>query len=201
LLFLASASPRRLQLLQTLGVSFTVIVSDFDEDSLAFIKDGAKYVAEAARAKARVVAERLTTEPQSVVLGVDTDVVAPDGEILGKPANPEEARVMLERLSNNTHIVYSGVAVLGAKHGEIAHEEVQVVETRVTFATLSAAAIAAYIATGEPFDKAGGYGMQGNAMAFVSKIEGDPSNVIGLPLVTVTEMLLRAGVVCWPLLL
>jgi septum formation protein len=197
LLCLASASPRRLQLLQTLGVSFTVIVSDFDEGSLSHIKDGAKYVQEAARAKARVVAERLTAEPKAIVLGVDTDVVAPDGQILGKPANPEEARAMLEHLSNNTHIVYSGVAVLGAVHGQITHEEVQVVATRVTFATLTPAAIAAYIATGEPFDKAGGYGMQGNAMAFVEKIEGDPSNVIGLPLVTVAEMLTRAGVVCW----
>jgi septum formation protein len=197
LLYLASASPRRLQLLQTLEVSFSVIVSDFDEDSLSFIKEGAKYVAEAACAKARVVAERLTQEPNAIVLGVDTDVVAPDGEILGKPSTPKEARVMLERLSGNTHSVYSGVAVLCAVHGKITHEEVQVVETRVTFATLSSAAIAAYVVTGEPFDKAGGYGMQGNAMAFVEKIEGDPSNVIGLPLVTVAKMLGRAGVVCW----
>jgi septum formation protein len=190
---LASASPRRLQLLQTLGVSFSVIVSDFDEDSLSYITDGAEYVQEAALAKARVVAERLVHEPHAVVLGVDTDVVAPDGAILGKPGTPEEARTMLESLSGKTHSVYSGVAVLGATNGQITHEEVQVVETRVTFASLSAQAIAAYIATKEPFDKAGGYGMQGNAMAFVSKIDGDPSNVIGLPLVTVAKMLENAG--------
>jgi septum formation protein len=195
LLYLASASPRRHQLLQTLGVSFSIIVSDFDEDSLVHITDGAAYVQEAAISKARVVAQTLTKEPNAVVLGVDTDVVAPNGEILGKPANPEEAHAMLTRLSGQTHTVYSGVAVLRAEHGEILHEEVQVVETRVTFASLTQPAIAAYIAIGEPFDKAGGYGMQGNAMAFVAKIDGDPSNVIGLPLITVAEMLTRAGCV------
>ena len=160
---------------------------------MSHLKDGAEYVQAAALAKASVIAQKY----DGVILGVDTDVVAPDGEILGKPATPDEARTMLERLSGNTHTVYSGIAVLNARDGIIAHRDVRVVETRVTFATLSVAALTAYIATGSPFDKAGSYGMQDNAMAFVARIDGDPSNVIGLPLVTVAEMLTRAGIVCW----
>lgn len=129
---------------------------------------------------------------------MDTDVVAPDGRILGKPADRAEATQMLRSLSGQTHTVFSGVALLTVTTpGEIVAQELQVVETRVTMATLPEEAIAAYVASGEPLDKAGGYGIQGGAMPFVTRIEGDPSNVIGLPLWSVVELLARAQIPLW----
>jgi septum formation protein len=132
------------------------------------------------------------------ILGVDTDVVAPDGKILGKPADAAEATAMLRSLSGRTHTVFSGVALLTATQpGEIVAQALCVVETRVTMAYLPDEAIAAYVATGEPLDKAGGYGIQGGAMPFVTHIEGDPSNVIGLPLWSVSEILSQANIPLW----
>lgn len=193
-LLLASASPRRLQLLGLLGVRFTVVVSRFDENTLAHLTDPEKYVYQAALSKAEEVARRR----EGVILGADTDVIDPDGRILGKPENGEAARQMLLRLSGKTHDVFGGVAVLRSNgQGDISHREVRVVRTRVTFAALSDAAIDAYVATGEPLDKAGAYGIQGGALAFVSHISGDLSNVIGLPLTETAEMLCSAGVKLW----
>lgn len=194
-LFLASASPRRRELLARLGVRFTVVVSRFDEATLPRQIDGAEYVRRAAQAKAQEVARRRS----GLILGVDTDVVAPDGQILGKPADAEEARRMLRRLSGRTHTVFSGVALMhsdGSADG-ITDCEIRVVATAVTLAELPDTAIDAYVATGEPLDKAGGYGIQGGAMPFVTRVEGDPSNVIGLPLWTVAEMLAARGVPLW----
>jgi septum formation protein len=193
-LLLASASPRRRELLARLGVRFVVVVSRFDEGTLAGITDPVGYVRRAAASKAEEVARR---RPGSLVLGVDTDVVSPDGHILGKPASPEDAHRMLRSLSGRTHSVFSGVALACMEGDTLCVQEERVQETRVTFGRLSDAAISAYVASGEPADKAGGYGIQGGAMAFVTRIDGDPSNVIGLPLWTVGEMLASVGVPLW----
>lgn len=175
-------------------MDFTVLVSQFDESTLSHLTDGRAYVQQAALCKAREVA----TRQAGWILGVDTDVVAPDGTILGKPADTDEATRMLQQLSGQTHTVYSGVALLVVPEpGTIAQTFSCVVETKVTMATLPAEAIAAYVATGEPLDKAGGYGIQGGAMPFVTRIEGDPSNVIGLPLWSVAELLSLAKIPLW----
>ncbi len=194
-LLLASASPRRRELLALLHVRYSVVVSQFPEETLAHLTDPVEYVRRAAECKAEEVARR---HPGCFVLGVDTDVVAPDGTILGKPGDAADAHRLLRSLSGNTHSVYSGVALLQTDtEGAIVRREVRVEETRVTFANLPDAAIAAYVATGEPMDKAGAYGIQGGAMAFVTRLEGDLSNVIGLPLWTVGEMLTSFGVLLW----
>jgi septum formation protein len=194
-LLLASASPRRRELLALLGVRYTVAVSRFAEETLAHLTDPIEYVRKAAEHKAAEVARR---RPGCLILGVDTDVVAPDGTILGKPRDAAEAHRLLRILSGRTHSVYSGVALLQADDaGKVAHQTVRVEETRVTFGDLSDAAIASYVSTGEPMDKAGAYGIQGGAMAFVTRVEGDLSNVIGLPLWTVGEMLTSFGVPLW----
>lgn len=192
-LFLASASPRRRELLALLGVPFAVEVSRFDEGSLAHLTDPVQYVRAAALGKAEEVAARHA----GITLGSDTDVVAPDGTILGKPVDADDARRMLRLLSGQTHSVFSAVALVqsdGTGLNGITQREVRVAETRVTFDTLSDAAITAYVATGDPLDKAGAYGIQGGALAFVARIEGDLSSVIGLPLVTTREMLEAFGV-------
>jgi septum formation protein len=152
-------------------------------------------VRRAAEGKAIDVAERHF----GLVLGVDTDVVAPNGRVLGKPKNAGEATAMLSMLSEKTHTVLTAVALMESfpdKSG-IVHCESRLIETQVTFAPLTAEAIAAYVATGEPYDKAGGYGFQGGALAFVATIDGDPSSVIGLPLAPVTQMLTAQNVPLW----
>jgi septum formation protein len=195
-LLLASASPRRRELLGTLGVRFTVVVSRFNEDTLSYITDGEEFVRTAATKKAEEVASRR----EGLILGVDTDVVAPDGSILGKPTDPEDAKRILRFLRGKTHRVYSGVVLLDSDgQGTIARRETRVVRTDVTFADVPDTAIDNYVATGEPLDKAGAYGIQGAAMPFVTRIEGDLSNVIGLPLWTVAEMLTGFGVSLWKL--
>lgn len=194
-LLLASASPRRRELLALLGVPYTVVVSRFAEETLAHLTDPAEYVRRAAESKAAEVARR---RPGCLVIGVDTDVVAPDGTILGKPRDAADAHRLLRLLSGQTHSVYSGVALLQADaEGAILRQSIRAEETRVTFGDLPNDAIAAYVATGEPMDKAGAYGIQGGAMAFVTRIEGDLSNVIGLPLWAVGEMLLSFGFPLW----
>lgn len=185
-LMLASASPRRRELLALLGVRFTVVVSRFDEDSLKHLTDPVEYVRAAALGKSEEVASRRA----GITLGCDTDVVSPDGVILGKPTDADDAKRLLRSLSGKTHSVYSGVALLQSDDsGEVTRRNVRVVETRVTFDNLSDAAINAYVATGDPMDKAGAYGIQSGALAFVSRVDGDLSNVIGLPLPTLREML------------
>ena len=169
-------------------------MSRFDEATLAHLTDGREYVQRAAESKAQEVASRCA----GWILGVDTDVVAPNGTILGKPTDPQDAKRMLRQLSGDTHTVFSGIALLTVEApGKITQRALRVVETRVSMAELPDAAIDAYVATGEPLDKAGGYGIQGGALPFVIRVEGDPSNVIGLPLWPVAEMLLAAGVPLW----
>ncbi len=198
-LLLASASPRRRRLLQLLGVRFTVVTSRFDEATLAHLidtasgTDPAEYVRRAAAEKAAEVARRRA----GIILGADTDVVAPDGTILGKPRDDDDAARMLRLLSGKTHQVYTGVALLESDGAQVTRRDARVVGTEITFGDLSDAAIQAYVATGEPRDKAGAYAIQGGALPFVTRIDGDLSNVIGLPLWTVTEMLADFGVPLW----
>jgi septum formation protein len=193
-LLLASASPRRRELLGLLGVRFTVVVSRFDEGTLSLITDGEEFVRTAATKKAEEVASRR----EGLILGVDTDVVAPDGSILGKPTDAEDAKRMMRFLAGKTHRVYSGVTLLDSDgQANIVRRETRVVRTEVTFADMPDAAIENYVATGEPLDKAGAYGIQGAALPFVTRIDGDLSNVIGLPLWTVGEMLAAFGIPLW----
>ncbi len=181
---LASASPRRKQLLEQAGYAFEIVVSDADESLPAGITPEKAVRRNAAR-KAQAVA---ATNPGAVVLGCDT-VVAIDGEILGKPQDEAEAKAMLRRLSGNTHTVYSGVCIT---NGET--ETVFAVATEVTFYALSDRTIDAYAATKEPMDKAGAYGIQGLGCVLVKEISGDYSNVVGLPLSESARALAAFGV-------
>ncbi|MEW6727333.1 Maf family protein [Desulforudis sp. 1088] len=179
-LVLASASPRRRELLDGLGVSFKVVVADVDE-SLGFSKRPAPLVEELALRKARAVAERT---PEGLVIGADTVVVL-RGKILGKPRDEAEARSMLRELEGTSHEVYTGVAVIDAATGKaaVSHER-----TVVHFRHLTEEEISTYAATGEPADKAGAYAIQGLGSLFVTRIEGCYTNVVGLPLVRLAEM-------------
>ncbi len=182
-LVLASASPRRRDLLGQLGLRFTVAAADLDETPRPDEAPEA-YVLRLAREKARAVASRF---PDTWVLAADTTVVL-GRELLGKPRDEAEAREMLTRLSGRTHEVHTGVALAGRA------DEALVVRTRVTFRTLSAGEIAWYVGTGEPRDKAGAYAIQGKGGFLVAAIEGSPTNVIGLPLGETLALLTRAGV-------
>jgi septum formation protein len=172
---LASQSPRRRHLLALIGAEFDVIVSDVDE-SVDSEDDPARIAEDLARAKAVSVAEM---RPDALVLGADTIVVL-DGRILGKPVDDSDARRMLEMLSGRTHVVYTGIALVAK---DLGRERSAVEATEVTFAPLTETEIDAYISTGSPHDKAGGYGIQDDRGAlYVSRIDGDYYNVVGLPL-------------------
>ncbi len=181
-LILASASPRRRELMEYTGLPFEVICADVEE-----IKTGAPdaLVMGNARRKARAVAKQ---HPGRMVLAADT-VVYQDGRVLGKPRDEQDAREMLRRLSGHTHTVYTGVCVID----ETGAAQVQADVSQVDFVPLSEEAIAWYIATGEPMDKAGAYAVQGRAGMFVRRISGSYSNVIGLPMELVRNMLKDAG--------
>ena len=187
MLILASQSPRRQALLREMGLSFIVRVSDADETPPPGASPQEAAVCVAAR-KAGAV-ERA---PEDVVIGADTTVLTPDGEVFGKPHSRDEARRMLESLSGRTHTVITGVAVL---RGE--EKRLRTVETRVRFRRLTSEEIEAYIDTGEPFDKAGAYGVQGRAAWLVDVIDGDFFNVVGLPISPLGEMLREVGFDVW----
>ncbi len=176
-LVLASGSPRRRELLGQLGVAFTVRAADVDETPSAGERPR-DLVARLAAAKAAGV-------DGPVVLAADTTVEV-DGDILGKPVDAADARRMLGRLSGRTHHVHTGVAVRAGERVEL-----EVVTTAVTFVPLVRAAVDWYVATGEPFDKAGGYAVQGAGGVFVESIRGSVSNVVGLPLATTVDLLRR----------
>lgn len=185
-LVLASASPRRADLLASLGVSFDVIPAGIDERRHPD-ENPSVYVERLAGEKAAAVAD-----PGRITIGADT-VVVHEGQVLGKPRHPAEARATLERLSDDTHHVVSGVAV--AVMGDTGLELESLVETAlVRFAPMTTAEIADYVDTGEPLDKAGSYALQGMGGAFVESIEGHPSTVVGLPLPAVRRLLSRHGV-------
>jgi septum formation protein len=184
-LILASASPRRAELLIGAGYTFTVEPADVDE-SVQAGEQPAAYVLRVARAKAHAVAARCR-ESGGTVLAADTTVVA-EGEILGKPADREDASRMLQQLSGRVHEVLTGVVVV-ARGRELS----DVIRTRVSLLPLTPEDIAWYIETGEPDGKAGAYAIQGRAARFVDWIEGSWSNVVGLPVATVDRMLKTLG--------
>ncbi len=187
LVVLASASPRRRELLANLGVQFQCTAADIDETPQV-TESPADYVARIAREKCLSVACSLTSP--CVVLGADTSVVLGD-QILGKPQDTEHAHAMLRSLSNKQHRVLTGLYVHSPQGGVC-----DLVETEVEFIALTDATISAYLATDESWDKAGGYGIQGVGGAFVKRIAGSYSNVVGLPLSETWALLSRSGVVC-----
>ena len=171
MLILASASPRRKELLTQMGLDFSVDPSDCDE-SFAISLPPAEMVAALSKAKAEAVFAR---HENDIILAADT-VVALDNEVLGKPTDPADAVRMLLRLSGKTHRVYTGVTVLAKDFAQTF-----VSDTAVTFTNLTKAEAEAYVATGEPLDKAGAYGVQGRGAVFVERIDGDYYTVVGLP--------------------
>jgi septum formation protein len=195
---LASASPRRAELLASAGLSFVVVPSHVMEERLRG-EAPAVFVRRLAAAKVRDVASRgrprRPGEPDGAapgpwfVIGADTEVVL-DGEVLGKPRDDDDARTMLARLSGRAHDVLTAYEVYNAGEGRA---EGHVVCTRVEFAALTSDEIEAYVATGEPAGKAGGYAIQGRAAGMIRRIDGSYTNVVGLPLREVLETLARMG--------
>lgn len=184
-IILASGSPRRRQLLEQLGLSFTVQSSDVDESVEPGLSPAAM-VEQLSLRKGQAVAERVG--PDSLVLAADT-VVALGDAVLGKPQDRAKAVSMLTSLSGKTHQVYTGVTLLGGGRRVTEHET-----TAVTFRSLSREEIVAYVNTGEPMDKAGAYGIQGYGALLVERLEGDYFNVMGLPLCRLGRMLAAFGV-------
>jgi septum formation protein len=183
MLVLASASPRRQELLRNAGITFEVQPANIAEDPLPgeVAKD---YVERLAREKALAIASQ---RPHDVVLGADTVVVVGgqyDGQLLGKPSDAADAARMLRMLSGRKHEVITGVCVVVRGQSKVASEI-----TRVTMSELSDKDVADYVASGEPMDKAGAYAIQGIASRWIPRIEGDYSNVVGLPVALVFRML------------
>ena len=184
-LVLASASPRRRELLAGLGFSFRVESADIDETPRRG-ESPRGYVKRLAREKAHAVARRLSDD-SLLVLAADTSVILGE-EILGKPRDAAHARQMLAQLAGQRHRVLTAVATAGR------HHDTRLVETAVTFRAASPAEIAWYVETGEPMDKAGAYAVQGRGSFLVSSLEGSPTNVIGLPLEETLQLLAAGGV-------
>lgn len=190
-IILASKSPRRRALLEQMGVrDFRIVTPDIDEHMDRDLPP-AKLVRQISLEKAQAVAAQAA--PNTVVIAADT-VVALDGVVLGKPADKEEAFRMLSLLSGNRHQVYTGLTVL---RGEQVFSQWE--ETAVTFRSLTAEEIEAYIATGEPMDKAGAYGIQGYGALFIQGISGDYYNVMGLPVCRLGQILGQLGMDCMAL--
>ena len=180
-LILASASPRRAELLRSAGYTFDVVVADVDE-SIRPGESPSTYVRRLAAEKS-AAAQKRTHDGTAMILGADT-TVAVDGEVLGKPRDADDARGMLRRLSGKVHEVWTGVSV---RQG--ADEVGRVEMTAVTFRPLTDEDISWYVASGEWRDKAGGYAIQGLASRFIPRIAGSYSNVVGLPVACVDELL------------
>lgn len=186
-LYLASASPRRRELLEQIGVDFTVLPVDIDETPLSG-EAPADYVRRLAREKALAALARLDASAPLCVLGADTTVTL-DGRILGKPADRDEGLAMLALLSGRTHRVLTAVALADAGRCEV-----RLVDSAVTFRPMTPAEAERYWAGGEPCDKAGGYAIQGLGAVFVRRLEGSYSGVVGLPLCETAELLGAFGV-------
>ncbi|SMC26897.1 septum formation protein [Desulfacinum hydrothermale DSM 13146] len=185
-LILASASPRRRELLAGLGLHFQTVPSDFEEPPLG--DRPMDEIGAVAASKAREVSRRF---PRAWVLAADTSVVM-GGQAFGKPENPAEAAKMLRRLSGRTHEVLTAVSLARRERGFL---RTQVVRTRVSFRHLREEEIQAYVRTGEPMDKAGGYGIQGLGAFLVQRVHGSYTNVVGLPLAETVELLMGCGVI------
>ncbi len=190
LIYLASASPRRRELLQQIGVSFRVIGHELEETALKGESPQA-YVARLAEAKAAAGWHSSRDLCAAPVLAADTAVVL-EGEILGKPADMNDARAMLLKLSGRAHQVLTAVALRTA-----AGIEVRLSQSSVTFRSIDPEEVRTYWHTGEPRDKAGAYAIQGYAAIFIADLKGSYSGVMGLPLYETAELLKAAGVACW----
>ncbi len=180
---LASGSERRQELLHRIVDEFDIIVSDFDESKVLFKDNIDDYVINLAKGKSLSVKESLKED--SIIIAGDTIVVL-ENKILGKPSNENDAYNMLKLLSGKTHRVYSGIVVINMYNKKIEQESLY---TEVKFSNLSDEEIKAYIKTGEPFDKAGAYGIQGYGGVFIESINGCYYNVVGLPLNLLNKML------------
>ncbi|HEY0232008.1 MAG TPA: Maf family protein [Dokdonella sp.] len=186
-IFLASQSPRRRELLRQLGVDFDVLDVEVAEQQLPG-ESAADYVSRVAREKAGAGLLQVAAVPGALVIGADTEVVLEE-EVFGKPADAAAAQAMLRRLSGRAHRVLSTLWCINA-----AREECACSDSQVEFAELSETDIAHYVATGEPFGKAGAYAIQGRAAAFVRRLEGSYSGVMGLPLHETANLLRMFGV-------
>jgi septum formation protein len=185
-LILASASVRRAEILQAAGIAFTVISSAIDETAYPG-ETAHDLVQRLAEAKAELVAARAVGP--AIVIGADTEVTL-DGHIFGKPRSSDNARHMLEKLSGHTHSVVTGVALIRLPDVE----RRSIIETtHVHFAKLSPEDISRYLASGEPFDKAGAYAIQGRAGRYIPRVEGCYFNVVGLPLARLNQSLIELG--------
>ncbi|MHA6141635.1 Maf family protein [Pseudomonas mohnii] len=189
-LYLASGSPRRRELLTQIGVPFSAVSADIDETPLAHESPSA-YVERLARGKAAAGRDVVQSGAPFCVLGADTAVVL-DGKILGKPVDEADACAMLKMLSGCEHEVLTAIAVLEGERCES-----RVVRSVVRFRPISSDEATAYWASGEPKDKAGGYGIQGLGAVFVAGLNGSYSAVVGLPLCETAELLGHFGIPCW----
>ena len=192
-MILASASPRRQELLGVFGLPFTVCASHVDEQVDEWTSP-AGYVMAIAQRKAGAIGVANDTPENALIIAADTTVVI-DGDILGKPSDTAEAKAMLSRLQGRRHDVFTGLCVLDRQSGQI---EVTHSQTAVHMKPLSARTIDAYVATGEPMDKAGSYGIQGRGATFIEAIDGDYFTVVGLPLSLLESVLTRMGIATWP---
>ena len=183
MIILASSSPRRQELMSMIGLNFIIETSGEEEVQPHGLAPAA-FVKTLALQKAQPVADKY---PSNCVIGADT-IVYLEGDILGKPHTPEAAKAYLSRMQGKSHVVFTGVAVLKGGRADVRH-----CETTVTFAPMTEREIDAYVATGEPLDKAGAYGVQGPGGIFVERVEGNYFNVIGLPLPLLYKMLIDAG--------
>lgn len=189
-LFLASASPRRAELLGQVGVPFQRVSASIDETPRV-AEEPAVYVERLAQEKAQAGLQRLEQAADAVVLGADTAVVL-EGRILGKPQDRADALAMLAALSGREHQVLTAVALCSATRRASV-----VVASQVCFAPISAAQAEAYWASGEPLDKAGSYAIQGLGAVFVAGVRGSYSAVVGLPLCETASLLAEFGIPCW----
>ena len=191
MLYLASKSPRRRELLGRLGLEFGVLEIDIPEQRQPG-EPPPDYVCRVAREKAGAGLLKVLGNPSALVLGSDTEVVL-DDEVFGKPADAADAAAMLRRLSGRTHQVISAVSLVSVGHDSPGRELQAVSISQVTFDELDDARIDAYIASGEPFGKAGAYAIQGGAEVFVSRLHGSYSGVMGLPLRETARLLAGFG--------
>jgi len=183
MIILASSSPRRRELMSMIGLNY-IIETSGEEEVQPHGLPPAEFVKTLALQKAQPVADKY---PNDWEIGADA-IVYLEGDILGKPHTPEVAKAYLRRMQGKTHIVFTGVAVVKNGRADVRH-----CETTVTFAPMTEREIEAYVATGEPLDKAGAYGVQGPGGIFVDRVEGNYFNVIGLPLPMLYKMLVDAG--------
>lgn len=182
---LASASPRRKELLENMGLRFSIVVSEADESAVPRDIPAGLYVQELALIKAAATAKTVIRNKNAIIIAADT-IVTLDGEILGKPDGADGAEKMLSMLSGRVHEVYTGYCVMRMSDGKTVCNSVR---TEVKFKTLTERKIRSYIESGEPMDKAGAYGIQGLGSMLIEKIDGDYFNVVGLPVSALADSL------------